>query len=129
MGMITVNMRTRGFEICRDSIQSIIEAMDNAGLPLEDWDNDTVGNLMLNGIQVTRFEQYFEETPEGRVFYMHIRPAAGLILFTMDLWVKMPGRAQMKWRQGWPFLYCPPNDERHTGPITDPLIPNNLVPA
>lgn len=114
-----------GLEECEASFGSIGEALQNAHVDLE-GDIESEGyEIRFRGVTIVHI-QHTEAWPH---FLLGLKPAAGMILFIGSLMAMLPSRATVTWRDGWPRVYCPPNDEREVEDDPTPLVPNELVPA
>jgi hypothetical protein len=118
----TLTLETRGLDQCKASLESIGEAAQNAYLDLENIDVAEGGALTFNGMAVTRMETSWE----GFHGVLAIKPTAGMHLFVAWLMANLPATATVAWRDGWPLVYCPPNDDGDFEDDPTPLMPNEL---
>jgi len=66
---------------------------------------------------------------EPGVCGIQLKPTASMILFIGWLMTQLPSRATVTWRDGWPHVYCPPNDDREDDTIPHMPIPGDLTIA
>jgi len=105
------------------SFQSIAQAAANACLDLEGPDPNKDG-IQIRGLKVVSTD-ICRRTTE---FYLTWRPTSGMILYIAWLMTVLPQRASVAWRNGWPYVECPPRDDGEYEDAPAPLDPNLLVP-
>jgi hypothetical protein len=104
---------------------SIGEAAENACLDIEDIDLNESGGLAFQGMAITSMTVTWEKT----CYVLRVKPAPAMFLFIGWLMANLPSSATLSWRNGWPHVYCPPNDDADFEDDPTPLVPNELVPA
>lgn len=113
----------RGRDQLIESLMSIAEAAGNAHL--DDLSIDWAGGVPLfEGMPIHDWLTYFEA---GQAI-LRFRPAPGMILYIGWLMTKLPSRASVIWRDGWPIVHCPPHDDRDDEEPIEPLRPDCLEP-
>lgn len=116
-----LRLETRGMADCELSLKSIREAACNAYLddiPLDCAD----AALHFEGMAITEFRTWIDDCTA----IVEIRPTASMILFIGWLMTQLPSRASVHWRNGWPFVHCPPNEDRDHKDSPMPRAPDEL---
>lgn len=117
-----------GIDKCEAWLCSIAAALENGHADLGDGEvelqtrNDGVYFGELRIVEIARL--YGEEG-----VLLTLRPTASVSLFTGWLLTKLPSTARVRWIDGWPHLYCPPNDDREAEDDPAPIAPDLLVQA
>ncbi len=120
----TLRLEWRGLDACMASFQSIAEAASNAYVDDIEIGGSGEGFLAM-GMTIARIE--IEMT---RVAVLAtVSPTASMILFIAAVMAKLPSTARVTWRDGWPHVTCPPNDDREGADDPAPLVPDALVLA
>jgi hypothetical protein len=122
MARLELTIDVVGLEDCKASFASMYEAAENACLDVEVGENGD--GIICQGMTVVAVEMQ-----SGCPTKLTFRPTASMILFVGWLMTKLPVRASVAWRNGWPFFYCPPYDDADYADDPTPLIPNELEPA
>lgn len=112
-----------------DFLASLCEAFSNAHI--EDTDIDIFyceerNGVIADGMLIAVFG--IAEIQADAIL-ISLKPASSMVLFVGWLMTILPPRASVVWRDGWPHIHCPPNDDRDDGYDPMPLVPNELVPA
>lgn len=115
---------TEGLEEAQASLRSIAEGTCNAGL-------DDIGLEMVNGTLVHQGMTLTNVTSrfEAGLVIVTLKPTSSMILYVSSLMTRLPARATVTWRSGWPHLHCPPRDDRDAESGPPPLVPGQLEPA
>lgn len=119
-----LRLEWQGLDGCITSMQTIAEAMDNACLDDVELVCTSEG-FTFNGLLITTIK--FDHG--GNPILATVKPTASMILFIGWLMTQLPSTARVTWADGWPHVYCPPNDDRDHEDDPTPLVPNELVPA
>jgi hypothetical protein len=120
----TITVEWRGLDLCTASFQSIGEACANAHFDYSPIEAGKDG-FYFQGMKVA----IMEIGDWGNPIAAFIKPAPALILFIGWLMNKLPSRASVVWRNGWPHVNCPSNDDRDAEPEPTFPIPPELVLA
>lgn len=125
---LRIDIEYRDFDKCRASFQSFYESAVNADM--EDCIEIEYQSYAVRwqGMALVRAE-HPKQQPSKTAIIMHFKPAPGMILFVGWLMTVLPSRAKATWQDGWPHVYCPPNDDRDYEDDPTPLVPNELIPA
>jgi hypothetical protein len=115
---------TQGLDQCKAAMRSIGDASHNAHLELSEM-LDGGDDLVFQGMAILNWSTSWQ----GFHGILRVKPAPAMLLFIGALMAALPLRATVTWRDGWPFVYCPPNDDRDCEDDPTPLVPNELVPA
>lgn len=102
-------------------MDSIGEATQNAYVDIEGIDL-VDGALTFHGLPITSMETIWD----GCLCTILVKPTSSMILFVGWLMAALPERASVVWRDGWPFVYCPPNDDCDFEDDPTPSAPDEL---
>ena len=120
--VINLMIEVRGMDRLQASFGSIGEACENAHLCLDGHVNECNGTMAFQGMRLINMEQSFEEER----CIVQISPAPAMMLFIGWLMTALPSRASVVWKNGWPFVKCPPNDDRDFEDDPTPSAPEEL---
>lgn len=123
MARMFLHIRSEGFELYKESFRSIIEAATFAHL--DDIGIELVGSyITFQSMRLVAWKTIWGG--DELVARWHATPA--MILFIAWLMTRLPARATVIWRDGWPFVSCPPCEDGEEEPEPLPLDPDLLVP-
>ncbi len=126
MARLGIQIVSIGMAECRVFMTSLGEACTNAHFDeICDHFDLTEGALMFDGMAITAMSAHFA----GGVVEVTTKPTPAMLLFIGWLMTRLPARAHVVWRLGWPIIFCPPHDSRDDEGGPDPLTPQELVAA
>lgn len=119
---VTIQPDPRTFEAAIASFESIAMAAANGGCDLIEL-GEAGGSITYQGMALTQTRIKIVEN----VAAIQIKATPSMILFIGWLMTALPARARVQWQGGWPFVTCPPNDDRAGDGDPTPLVPIQLA--